>query len=143
MIMMMMMMIIIIMIMIIMIMILLFRRRLSAEGAKPESNNRWKSDLGHVCGYKFINQLSNKEPQEPVQGCSCTQYTLHIHSHTHIYKHTHSHYLSFVPVPSHSFVSHEILFTLAHTRIFFVSYNILLYIPTCTSQYHTYSRIPL
>ena len=28
---------------------LLFRRRLSAEGAKPESNNRWKSDLGHVC----------------------------------------------------------------------------------------------
>ena len=31
--------------------LLLFRRRLSAEGAKPESNNRWKSDLGHVCGY--------------------------------------------------------------------------------------------
>ena len=29
----------------------LFRRRLSAEGAKPESNNRWKSDLGHVCMY--------------------------------------------------------------------------------------------
>ena len=29
----------------------LFRRRLSAEGAKPESNNRWKSELGHVCGY--------------------------------------------------------------------------------------------
>ena len=28
-----------------------FRRRLSAEGAKPESNNRWKSDLGHVCMY--------------------------------------------------------------------------------------------
>ena len=28
---------------------LCFRRRLSAEGAKPESNNRWKSDLGHVC----------------------------------------------------------------------------------------------
>ena len=27
----------------------LFRRRLSAEGAKPESNNRCKSDLGHVC----------------------------------------------------------------------------------------------
>ena len=27
--------------------------------------------------------------------------------------------LSFVPVPSHSFVSHEILLTLAHTRIFF------------------------
>ena len=27
----------------------LFRRRLSAEGAKPESNNRWKSELGHVC----------------------------------------------------------------------------------------------
>ena len=26
-----------------------FRRRLSAEGAKPESNNRWKSELGHVC----------------------------------------------------------------------------------------------
>ena len=30
---------------------ILFRRRLSAEGAKPESNNRWKSDLGHVCGW--------------------------------------------------------------------------------------------
>ena len=29
----------------------LFRRRLSAEGAKPESNNRWKSELGHVCMY--------------------------------------------------------------------------------------------
>ena len=29
----------------------LFRQRLSAEGAKPESNNRWKSDLGHVCMY--------------------------------------------------------------------------------------------
>ena len=28
-----------------------FRRRLSAEGAKPESNNRWKSELGHVCMY--------------------------------------------------------------------------------------------
>ena len=28
-----------------------FRRRLSAEGAKPESNNRWKSDLGHVGGW--------------------------------------------------------------------------------------------
>ena len=28
------------------------RRRLSAEGAKPESNNRWKSDLGHVCGWE-------------------------------------------------------------------------------------------
>ena len=28
----------------------LFRRRLSAEGAKPESNNRWKSELGHVGG---------------------------------------------------------------------------------------------
>ena len=29
----------------------LFRRRLSAEGAKPESNNRWKSDLRHVGMY--------------------------------------------------------------------------------------------
>ena len=27
----------------------LFRRRLRAEGAKPESNNRWNSELGHVC----------------------------------------------------------------------------------------------
>ena len=27
----------------------LFRRRLSAEGAKPESNNRWKMGSGHVC----------------------------------------------------------------------------------------------
>ena len=32
-------------------MINLFRRRLSAEGTKPESNNRWKSELGHVCMY--------------------------------------------------------------------------------------------
>ena len=32
----------------------LFRRRLSAEGAKPESHNRWKSDLGHVCMYVCI-----------------------------------------------------------------------------------------
>ena len=31
--------------------ILLFRRRLSAEGAKPESNNGWKSELGHVGMY--------------------------------------------------------------------------------------------
>ena len=29
----------------------LFRRRLSAKGAKPDSNNRWKSDLSHVCMY--------------------------------------------------------------------------------------------
>ena len=30
----------------------LFRRRLIAEGAKPESNNRWKSELGYVlCMY--------------------------------------------------------------------------------------------
>ena len=26
---------------------------LSAEGTKPESNNRWKSDLGHV-GRRFV-----------------------------------------------------------------------------------------
>ena len=26
----------------------MLRRRLSAEGAKPESHNRWKSELGHV-----------------------------------------------------------------------------------------------
>ena len=41
----------------------LFRRRLSAEGAKPESNNRWKSDLGHVCGwvvYGIWNYLANQ-----------------------------------------------------------------------------------
>ena len=30
-----------------------FRRMLSAEGAKPESNNRRKSDLGHV-GRRFV-----------------------------------------------------------------------------------------
>ena len=44
---------------------LYFRRRLSAEGAKPESNNRWKSDLGHVCmyvcGYVWYLELS-REP---------------------------------------------------------------------------------
>ena len=29
---------------------------LSAEGAKPESNNRWKSDLGHVLvGRRFVD----------------------------------------------------------------------------------------
>ena len=42
----------------------LFRRRLSAEGAKPESSNRWKSDLGHVCGwvggYGIWNYLANR-----------------------------------------------------------------------------------
>ena len=76
--------------------------------------------------HKFINHLSNKEPQGPVQGCSCTQYTLHIHFLTSMirthwcYSHgliTHSHYLSFVPFPSPSFVSNEILLTLAHTLI--------------------------
>ena len=29
----------------------LFRRRLSAEGAKPESNKRWKTGSGHDCKY--------------------------------------------------------------------------------------------
>ena len=29
----------------------LFRRRLSAEGAKPESNDRWKMGSGNVCMY--------------------------------------------------------------------------------------------
>ena len=42
----------------------LFRRRLSAEGAKPESNNRWKSELGHVCMwvgmYGIWNYLANQ-----------------------------------------------------------------------------------
>ena len=28
-----------------------FRRRLRAEGAKPKSNKRWKTGLGHVCMY--------------------------------------------------------------------------------------------
>ena len=41
-----------------------FRRRLSAGGAKPESNNRWKSDLGHVGGwvgmYGIWNYLANQ-----------------------------------------------------------------------------------
>ena len=47
-----------------------FRRRLSAEGAKPESNNRWKSDLGHVCGwvggYVWYLELS-REPKHVAQ----------------------------------------------------------------------------
>ena len=30
---------------------ILFRRRLRAEGAKPKSNKRWKTGLGHVCMY--------------------------------------------------------------------------------------------
>ena len=46
--------------------VLLFRRRLSAEGAKPKLNNRWKSDLGHVgmyvctyvCGWVWYLKLS-------------------------------------------------------------------------------------
>ena len=41
-----------------------FRHRLSAEDAKPESNNRWKSELGHVCmwvcGYVWYLELSRK-----------------------------------------------------------------------------------
>ena len=37
---------------------ILFRRRLSAEGAKPESNNRWKTGSGHVCMFfKDISRL--------------------------------------------------------------------------------------
>ena len=48
----------------------LFRRRLSAEGAKPESNNRWKSELGHVCmyvcGYVWYLELS-REPRHVAQ----------------------------------------------------------------------------
>ena len=39
---------------------------LSAEGAKPESNNRWKSDLGHVCGYVWYLELS-REPRHVAQ----------------------------------------------------------------------------
>ena len=31
------------------------RRRLSAEGAKPKSNNRWKSDLGPECMYRVFH----------------------------------------------------------------------------------------
>ena len=44
----------------------LFRQRLSAEGAKPESNNRWKSDLGHVCMYVWYLELS-REPTHVAQ----------------------------------------------------------------------------
>ena len=35
-----------------------FRRRLSAEGAKPESNNRWKMGSAHVCMYGFRKYLT-------------------------------------------------------------------------------------
>ena len=45
---------------------LLFRRRLSAEGAKPESNNRWKSELGQVCGWVWYLELS-REPRHVAQ----------------------------------------------------------------------------
>ena len=47
---------------------LLFRRRLSAEGAKPESNNRWKTGSGHVvmwiCGYVLwiVQRMSHFAP---------------------------------------------------------------------------------
>ena len=50
-----------------------FRRRLSAEGAKPESNNRWKSDLGHVGRWvasrvsrRSVGQISGQ--RQPGQG---------------------------------------------------------------------------
>ena len=47
-----------------------FRRRLSAEAAKPESNNRWKFELGHVCmwvgGYVWYLELS-REPRHVAQ----------------------------------------------------------------------------
>ena len=52
-----------------------FRRMLSAEGAKPESNNRRKSDLGHVgrrfvggwvSGYVWYLELS-REPKHAAQ----------------------------------------------------------------------------
>ena len=45
----------------------LFRRRLRAEGAKPESNNRWKMGSGHVCIYVcmfFANFWRFKGPSE-------------------------------------------------------------------------------
>ena len=37
----------------------LFRRRLSAEGAKPESNKRWKTGSGHVCMYVCFSKISH------------------------------------------------------------------------------------
>ena len=40
----------------------LFRRRLRAEGAKPKSNKRWKTGLGHVCifvcFFTYISQFT-------------------------------------------------------------------------------------
>ena len=36
----------------------LFRRRLSAEGAKPESSKRWKTGSGHVCLYVCMHVFS-------------------------------------------------------------------------------------
>ena len=70
-------------------------------------------------------------------------HTIHIahtltHTHTYTHTHTNTYILTYTfalpivrsrPVASHSFVSHEILLTLAHTRILFATYNILLYIP--------------
>ena len=37
----------------------LFRRRLSAEVAKPESNKRWNSGSGHVCLYVCFSRVSH------------------------------------------------------------------------------------
>ena len=51
-----------------------FRRRLSAEGAKPESNNRWKSELGHVGGYVFMYVWYLELYREPRHVAQQTRY---------------------------------------------------------------------
>ena len=65
----------------------LIRRRLSAEGAKPESNKRWKTGSGHVCMYvcmyvgffKDISRSSALNESKVVSCCSPVYSTLHRH----------------------------------------------------------------
>ena len=58
-----------------------FRRRLSAEGAKPESNNRWKSELGHVCGwvcmvFGIISRTKARSATNEIPKCRSPERTL-------------------------------------------------------------------
>ena len=71
-----------------------FRRRLSAEGTKPASNNRWKSDLvmyvgGWVCMvFGIISRTKARSATNEVPKCRSPQrallghhYTFHSSSH--------------------------------------------------------------
>ena len=67
-----------------------FRRRLSAGGAKPESNNRWKSELGHVGGYvcmylcmvfEIISRTKARSATNEIPKCRSPERALLRHSH--------------------------------------------------------------